>query len=78
VPEVISNTSPLLYLYRIGVLEWLPKLFTEVWIPRAVVVELQEGQRKGYDVPNPRDYHWLQIMPPHSVPFEWLSLDRFK
>lgn len=22
-PEAISNTSPLLYLYRIGILEWL-------------------------------------------------------
>ena len=25
-PEIISNTSPLLYLYRIGALEWLYKL----------------------------------------------------
>ena len=29
-PEAITNTSPLLYLYRIGVLEWLPGLFNEV------------------------------------------------
>lgn len=35
-PEAISNTSPLLYLYRIGVIEWLPALFGEVWIPAAV------------------------------------------
>jgi len=27
--EAISNTSPLLYLYRTGILEWLPKLFGE-------------------------------------------------
>ena len=30
-PEAISNASPLLYLYRIGVVEWLPKLFDEIW-----------------------------------------------
>ena len=30
-PEVISNTSPLLYLYRVGVIEWLPQLFREIW-----------------------------------------------
>ena len=30
-PEAISNTSPLLYLYRIEVLGWLPELFGEVW-----------------------------------------------
>ncbi len=74
-PEAISNTSPLLYLYRGGVLEWLPQLFNETWIPNAVVLELQEGRRKGYDVPNPSDYAWLQIVEPHAVPSEWLTLD---
>ena len=46
-PDAISNTSPLLYLYRGGVLEWLPELFNETWIPNAVVLELQEGRRIG-------------------------------
>ncbi len=55
-PEAISNTSPLLYLYRVGVLEWLPSLFNEIWAPHAVVLELEEGRRRGYDVPDPRDY----------------------
>jgi predicted nucleic acid-binding protein len=41
-PEAISNTSPLLYLYRGGVLAWLPQLFNETWIPKAVVLELEE------------------------------------
>ena len=59
-PEAISNTSPLLYLYRIGVLEWFPKLFSEIWVPSEVVKELMDGQRKGYDVPNPRDYAWME------------------
>ena len=49
--EAISNTSPLLYLYRVGVLDWLPRLFNEIWIPNAVSLELGEGQRRGYDVP---------------------------
>ncbi|MFQ5856668.1 MAG: hypothetical protein ACE5LU_13610 [Anaerolineae bacterium] len=54
-PDAISNTSPLLYLYRIGVLEWLPELFNEVWTPNAVVMELEKGRRRGYDVPNPSE-----------------------
>lgn len=74
-PEVISNTSPLFYLYRIGTLEWLPKIFDEIWIPSAVVEELKEGQRRGYDVPNPNKYDWLQIREPRIVPSEWLSSD---
>ncbi len=55
-PEAISNTSPLLYLYRIEALDWLPKLFDELWIPSAVVLELQQGKQRGYHVPEPNDY----------------------
>jgi predicted nucleic acid-binding protein len=36
---------------------------------------LQEGQRKGYDVPNLDDYLWLNIVNPKSTPSEWLTLD---
>jgi len=74
-PAAISNTSPLLYLYRIGVQDWLRQIFGEIWIPGAVVSELTEGQRRGYDVPNPRNYEWLRVVEPSSMPSEWLALD---
>jgi len=74
-PKAISNTSPLLYLCRGGVLGWLPELFSEVWVPDAVVLELGEGQRRGYDVPSPSDYGWLREVKPRAVPSEWLILD---
>lgn len=74
-PEAITNTSPMLYLHRIGVLEWLPQLCEDIWIPQAVVDELQAGQRKGYDVPIPEACAWLQVVEPRVVPSEWLSLD---
>lgn len=74
-PKAISNTSPLLYLYRIGVLEWLPRLFDEVWTPDPVRSELEAGRKKGYDVPDPADYAWLKIVNPKIMPSEWLSLD---
>jgi len=74
-PEAITNTSPLLYLHRIGVLEWLPHLFSEIWVPYAVVQELQQGQLKGYDAPDPNNYSWLQIVNPPMIPSEWLVLD---
>jgi predicted nucleic acid-binding protein len=74
-PKAITNTSPLLYLYRIEAIEWLPKLFEEVWTPEAVNSELLAGRSKGYDVPNPDDYPWLRIVDPKSMPSEWLSLD---
>lgn len=45
-PNAISNTSPLLYLGRAGIIEWLPKLFEEIWIPQSVANELLEGHRQ--------------------------------
>lgn len=72
---VISNTSPLVYLYRIDALEWLPTLCKEVWIPWAVAQELSEGQRRGYDVPDPDRYQWLEVVDPRVVPSEWLNVD---
>jgi predicted nucleic acid-binding protein len=73
--NAISNTSPLLYLYRIEVLEWLPRLFREFWIPSAVLDELKEGQSKGYDVPILSNYRWVKVVNPRVMPSEWLSLD---
>ncbi|MGD9974914.1 MAG: DUF3368 domain-containing protein [Desulfatirhabdiaceae bacterium] len=73
--DVISNTSPLLYLYRIGGIDWLPCLFNEIWTSDAVKDELLAGSNKGYDVPNPADFNWLQIVNPKSMPSEWLVLD---
>ncbi len=73
--KAVSNTSPLLYLYRIGGIEWLPQLFDEVWTPEAVKSELQAGRSKGYDVPNPDDYSWLNVVNAKSTPSEWLALD---
>jgi predicted nucleic acid-binding protein len=75
VAEAISNTSPLLYLYRIQALHLLPALFEEVWTPGAVVRELGVGNEKGHDVPEVSAYGWLRVIDPRSVPSEWLSSD---
>lgn len=73
--EAVSNTSPILYLYRIGILNWLPQIFDEIWVPLAVVDELKDGLRRGHDVPDAANYQWLQIVNPQNMPSEWLSLD---
>jgi predicted nucleic acid-binding protein len=74
-PKAISNTSPLLYLYRIGAIDWLPKLFAETWTTDAVRNELLAGQVKGYEVPIPAEHSWLRIVNPQTMPSEWLALD---
>ena len=74
-PEAISNTSPLLYLHRIRALDWLPRLFSQVWTAEAIVQELDEGERLGHQVPLPRTLDWLKIASPRSIPSPWLALD---
>ena len=73
--KVISNTSPLLYLYRSGAIDWLPLLFGEIWVPEAVVSELQEGKSRGYDVPDPGSYTWITVRNPSHMPSAWLAVD---
>lgn len=74
-PDAITNTSPLVYLHRIQALEWLPRLFDEIWAPNAVMGELAEGKHRGFAVPDPQDLPWLQVVDPASPPSEWLSAD---
>ena len=41
--SIVSNTSPLIVLAKAGLLDLLPKLFSEVLIPQAVRDEIQSG-----------------------------------
>lgn len=74
-PGAICNTSPLVYLHRVGALGWLAEIFSEVWLPSAVVEELAEGGRLGRDVPLPAALPFLRVVDPQAMPSEWLSLD---
>ena len=73
--KAISSTLPLLHLYRIGVLNWLPQIFEEVCLPPAVVEELKSELQQGQDVPDPENYAWLTIVEPQKIPEEWEVLN---
>jgi len=75
VPRAISNTSPLLFLHRIGGMPWLSSLSQEVWTPEAVISELETADQKGYETPNFSEYAWLEIRNPVKIPADWLSED---
>lgn len=61
-PEVIiSNTTPIFYLHRVGYLELLRKLYDEVIVPNAVIEELEEGKKQGEDVPEINNYQWIKV-----------------
>ena len=63
-PEVIADTSPLQYLFQVGLLDLLQVLYGHITIPEAVAEELAEGRARGVRVPNPAAFSWMQV---HSV-----------
>jgi predicted nucleic acid-binding protein len=71
VPELplASDTSPLLYLGRIGQLELLPRLFARVYVPEQVMLELDTGRLLRGDTPDPRSFPWVQVVavPPELI-----------
>jgi predicted nucleic acid-binding protein len=75
VSGAITNTSPPLYLHRAGALGWLTSLFDSVWVPGTVAAELEEGLRRGYDVPLPDVLPGFEIVEPNHIPSPWLALD---
>ena len=63
-PEVsiVSDTSPLLYLGRIGQLAVLPQLFSRVYVPEQVAGELEAGRLICGDTPDPRQLPWVELV----------------
>jgi predicted nucleic acid-binding protein len=55
---VVCNTSPLLYLHRIGELCLLRRLYGRVSVTRQVVEELAAG---GVEVPEAGDCEWIDV-----------------
>jgi uncharacterized protein len=61
VREVISNTSPLQYLFQAELLELLPTLYGAIVVPEGVVAELAEGRARGISLPDPRVLAWARV-----------------
>ena len=56
---VIADTSPLLYLHKAQHLDLLRRLYGTVAVPTAVSTEIEEGRRRGFDVPNIASIPWI-------------------
>ena len=66
-PEaVISNTSPLQYLYQLGQLTLLRQFYQQVTVPPAVVQELAAGAARGVALPVLAEVVWLEVRAPSA------------
>jgi predicted nucleic acid-binding protein len=72
---VISNTSPIFYLHRLGQLELLHRLYGRILVPEAVVEELKTGGDQGEDVPDIADYDWIEVSSVHVPEVVSLIMD---
>jgi len=61
VREVISNTSPLQYLFQAERLDLLPVLYGTVVVPSGVADELAEGRARGLALPDPKTLPWVRV-----------------
>ena len=59
--DVICNTSPLQYLHQAELLRLLPELFGSVQVPSAVNAELEEGKRRGVNLPDLATLPWMTV-----------------
>lgn len=62
---VVSNTSPLINLSGVGLLDLLPALYGTILIPNAVHREYTTGMRTSD--PKLEDFEWARISPPIAV-----------
>lgn len=67
-PDVICDTSPVQYLYQLGLLHILPALAERVIVPPAVVAELEIGRALGVSLPDLATLNWVLVRRPTSEP----------
>ena len=59
---VVSDTSPLQYLFQTGNLKLLHDLFGGILVPAAVAAEINAGLRMGFSLPQIADYDWITVV----------------
>jgi uncharacterized protein len=64
--QIICNTSPIQYLYQIGLLHILPALVGQVIVPPAVVEEIEAGHVEGVPLPDLATLEWVIVRSPVS------------
>jgi predicted nucleic acid-binding protein len=73
--DVVSNTSPLLYLHQLDQLDLLPSLYSKVVVPQSVVEELDAGRVGGYDVPAVSALPWIEVVSSPNLALLALATD---
>lgn len=60
-PEVISDTSPLQYLFQLNLLDLLPRFYGKIVVPQGVAQEIDSGQALGVSLPDLKSLSWVRL-----------------
>lgn len=64
--DVICDTSPIQYLYQLELIDIIPKLANQVFVPSAVVEEIKTGHSLGVNLPKLEELDWVTVRRPIS------------
>ncbi|MCL2722295.1 MAG: hypothetical protein FWD47_13280 [Treponema sp.] len=64
--KIVSNTTPILNLLKIGKLDLLHKLYNKIYIPQAVYREIETGKDREYYI-DLKNFNWIEIVQIQSV-----------
>lgn len=62
-PNVITDTSVVQYLYQLNLFDLLFNLYSQVIIPVGVASEISQGLALGVSLPNLNTFTWVKIVP---------------
>lgn len=65
-PDLICDTSPIQYLYQLELLHIVQTLGEQVFVPPAVVDEIEVGRSLGVSLPDLSGLDWVTIQRPLS------------
>ncbi len=65
-PDLVCDTSSVQYLHQLGRLSLLSELGEKVFVPTAVVQELEVGRKQGVDLPDVAAIDWMTIVHPQG------------
>lgn len=72
---VVSNTTPLITLSGVGLLDLLPALYQAIQIPEAVYTEYQQGRLRFPGSPDLAELPWLSVHATAPDPLILSTLD---
>jgi len=64
--DLICDTSPIQYLYQLQLLHIIPKLANQVFVPSAVVEEINTGHSLRVNLPRLEELDWVTVRRPIS------------